>query len=133
MNLPDIEYYEKRKASWYSALCHHSRDECADRLTELLTGDSWAVVVNGNVLFNRYENKDLRETLIDTIIRDKITDQPFCMLNDLLGKSKNGRIDIYLGGETPWFAVCYYNHDNGMLVIEYYKSQKYIEYQKRIL
>lgn len=130
MNLPSIEYYTKRKASWYYMMCSGQRDECASRLTEILVGDTWAVEVNGNVLFNLYEKKSLRETILDKLIRDKLTTNPFCMLNDVIDKTTHGRINIYMGGDIPWFVVCWYNSNLNMLILEYYKSQKYIEASK---
>lgn len=130
MALPQIEYYEKRNPSWYSMSCSLQREECANRLTEILVGDSWAVDVNGNVLFNLYEEKSLRDTIIDKLVRDKVTSNPFCMLNDVMNKTRNGRINIYMGGHIPWFVVCWYNHDIKIMIIEYYKSAKYMQSSK---
>jgi len=127
MTLPEIEYNEKRPASWYSMKCDKAKNECAERLAEILMGDSWAVYVSGTQLFDKYENKSPRDVIFDSIIRDKITRHPFCMLNDIMTKSANGRIDIYLGGDIPWFVVCWYNYDTDICVIEYYKSQVYID------
>lgn len=130
MSLPKLNCcHEKRQASNYSMGCPIRREECANRLTEILVGDCWAVDVNDNLLFNLYEKKSLRDTIIDKLIRDKITKNPFCMLNDLMSRS-SGRIDIYMGGDIPWFVVCWYNASIDTCTIEYFMSEKYMESSK---
>jgi len=133
MSLPDIEYYEKRKTSWFSMSDRMSASECGERLAEILAGDSWAVTVNGAVVFNKYEYKSVRDKIIDSLIRDKLISAPFTLLNDVIRKTMHSRINIYLGGDIPWFVVCRYNHESDICIFEYLKSAKYMNHEKRIL
>lgn len=124
-SLPKIEYYEKRPAKSY-ALGTEEYGEFLKEFQMYIGGDCHAITLNDEIIYNTYENKSVREILQDGLIRDKIIENPHSLFVNIIRKSENARVIVYMFGKTPWFLATYYNSVMKMITLEYYNSQIYL-------
>lgn len=124
--LPKIEYTEKRPSTIYIPDDQKQYQDFLGRVQEFIVGDCWAIVINDEILFNSYKPMTVKEQIQDNIIRHELREYPNTIFIDMIKKKKNGRVDIYMYGDTPWFVVIHFN--DGIIKMDYYKSNKYVKY-----
>jgi len=129
--LPKIEYNDLEHLRTYS-LKRCYGEFCAD-FKAFVSGDCDAITVDDEILFNNYEPKSLRDSILDDMFRQNIIDNPHNLLVRIIDQKKNAHMILYMCGNTPWFIAVYYNHLLRIFTIESYKSQKYIDTYETIM
>jgi hypothetical protein len=84
-------------------------------IEDVLSGDTWALTVNEEVLFNYYnlEDKTYTQNVLDDVIRDKLIDNIHSSLFvQLFRKHKNAEIKIYMFDTKSWAYIIQYNAEN---------------------
>jgi len=78
--------------------------EQLEKLIQTFVGaDCWAVTVNNQVLFNSYYKKNIRNYILDDMVRDRIIENPHANLLVYLFRRKvDTRIRLYMFGGHTW-------------------------------
>lgn len=74
-------------------------------IEQVLSGDCWAVKVNGEILFNYFNEheKSYRDRILDDVIRQELIDDVHSSLFvQLFRKNKDADIIIYMFGDDTW-------------------------------
>lgn len=84
----------------FHALDPNSYQEFQELLKEYLGSDCWALEMNDQMLFNHYmdEQRNIRETILDNIIRENILENPHSNLLvylHRLGQDSNIKIHMF--------------------------------------
>lgn len=67
------------------------------QLENYIGGDCWAIVVNGNIIFNSYEDKSIREQIIDENIRTEIMNGiHYNIFANFFREEKDAVMNIYM-------------------------------------
>ena len=122
--LPRIEYTQLEAPYSYYVKLDVGYDEFIEKFLEFVSEDCHAISVDDEIIYNSYESKSIRDTILDTIILHKIIDDPNSLFTPFFKKNK-GKVILYMMGNTPWFVAIYYK-DN-FITVETYKSTKYEE------
>jgi hypothetical protein len=126
-SLPKIEYTELQKSKTYYFGDPEEYNEFKALFTEYVSADCHAITCDDQVVYNCYQEKLLRDIILDDILRREIIDDPHVLFCPILRNKKDARVIVYLFGDTPWFMACYYTASIDIMTVEYYKSEKYSE------
>jgi len=130
--LPKINYTPMNNPSSASQKCYSVDDsiqyrELQEIISEHVEGDCHAVTINGEILYNSYEPKSPRNKILDTLVRNQISENVHTSLFvELFRKNKHGKIVLYMfGTEATWFLIAYYNPITNLITLEYSKTAGY--------
>ena len=108
------ESAEKAREKFYELDKDESYNEVLLNVSEFVNGDCHAIVLDGEIIYNIYnEELSYREKINEDIVRQKIADQPhrhlFCQV---LRKNKDFTVEIFMFKENPWKLVIRFDLDN---------------------
>jgi hypothetical protein len=127
-NLPKIDYTAMDIPSKsYSLNDNLQYKELQENISEHIEGDCWAVTVNGEILYNSYEPKSYRNKILDSLVRNEITENIHgSLFVELIRNNKDGKVVLYMFGiQATWFMVIYYSAVKELFTVEYYKTPRY--------
>jgi hypothetical protein len=124
--LPALEFNVKRESDRFRSNNAQEYNTFLDRMTELLYGDCFAVTVNNSVVYNTNSVHDIRDSILDGLVRETIMNRPHLLFNAFFQKNLNGNVTMYFYAEAPWFVNIFYNGETEILDVRYYKSTEYI-------
>ena len=87
-----------------------------------LEGDSWALVMNNQIIFNTYEPKSYRSTILDSVIKNHITTRPCILLNEMISTHMDGYINLYMLETNGWCMNINYTVNNSTLSVLYFNT-----------
>jgi hypothetical protein len=104
-------------------------DELSEFIQNLVGADCWAIVVDGEELYNDYVKKSIKDRFLDRMNRDrigdKVKDNLLCLMKD---KEKNHSLDIYMfHGPESYKCSIAYNAEIQSFVRSFWYTQKYFE------
>ena len=101
---------------------------------KFIGSDCWAIVVNDEILCNRYKDKTVKEQIQENLIHSSIMNEPHLLFHDAFQKKKDIRVILYMFNESPEFIVCNYNFltdsltlDHMVNIISYAESYENVE------
>ena len=124
--LPTLEFNVKRDSDRFRANNAGEYNSFLDRMAELLYGDCFAITVNNQVVYNNTAPNDVREVILDGIVRETIMNRPHLLFDAFFKKHLNGNVTMYFYSDAPWFVNIFYNGESELLDVRYYKSNEYI-------
>lgn len=127
-SLPKIDYTAMDTPSkCYSLNDDLQYKELKENISEHIEGDCWAVTVNDEILYNSYEPKSPRDKILDSLVRNEITENIHgSLFVELIRSKQDGKIVLYMFGiNATWFMVIYYSAVRELFTVEYYKTPRY--------
>lgn len=105
----------------YAMLCN--------KVCEYVGADSWAVIVNNEVLFNDYDSQQsARERILDDCVRTAIIGRPHqCLFVPLHRADTNAQIEIYMFGEHSMKIRLTYDAETKRYTAEQFYSAAYVQ------
>ena len=103
------------------------------QLEEYVGADCWAVMVNGKLLFNNYENRSTRDKILDDCVRDKVMNNIHkSVLFNFFREKKNATMTIYMFGQNAYTLnvnfEANYSETESKFTITFKKSQNYVDH-----
>lgn len=96
--------------------------ELEHEVSETIEADCHAVVMNGEVVYNMYQELTYRERILEYVIREQLSEDTHRHLFvPLLRKRQSFTIELYMFQENPW-----------KIVIEYDISSKEFQISKKV-
>jgi hypothetical protein len=97
-------------------------DDFIQLFKDMISSDCWALVVDEQIIFNSYQNKSLRNKLLDKVVRNHIIDNPHSLLCELFVNKKDAKIVVYMFGQNSWFMVTNFSYENNTFDVKYYDT-----------
>ncbi len=106
-----------------------TQNTICEELKGWIGADCWGIAVNGEVLFNSYnEDKPLLQKIQDDMIRHHILDHTHSSITMHVYRSqKDAVVDIYMYGDTPWKAQYSYSAETKIWTLERFYSEEYVQ------
>ena len=131
--LPPIEYNTMRPTEIYP-IDTDKYQTFLKIFQEYVSSDCHAILFNDELLYNTYEDKSMKATLEEHVLRNAIIEDTHFLFVHSFRKKHPARAVIYMFGDTPYFVIAEYNPELHEMSLSYYKSKQYIEkYDKTIL
>src|SRR6185437_2505466 len=89
-------------------------DEIDAVLSDYLSADCWALVVNDEVIYNAYVDKTVKENVMEDVMRSHIIKNPHAtMLCSLYRQSRDFVVRLFMFGTESWeVRLSYSVNDN---------------------
>jgi hypothetical protein len=126
--LPKIDYTAMDTPSkCYSLNDDLQYKELQEIISEHIEGDCWAVTINDEILYNSYEPKSPRDKILDSLVRNELTENIHrSLFVELIRVRQDGKVVLYMfGTHATWFMVIYYSAIRELFTVEYYKTLGY--------
>jgi hypothetical protein len=127
-SLPKIEYTELDKSqTFYFEKCGDSEDyiKFKELFSNYVSADCHAITCDDQVVYNCYQEKLLRDIILDEVVRREIINNPDMLFVPVLRNKKDARVIVYMLGDTPWFVACYYTASIDIMTVEFYRSDAF--------
>jgi hypothetical protein len=126
-SLPKIEYTELDKSQIFY-FGNNSDEEYAkfkEMFSDYVSADCHAITCDDEVIYNSYQEKSIRDIIIDDVVRREIIDDPHVFFCPIFRNKKDARVIVYMFGVTPWFMACYYTASIDIMTVEFYRSDAF--------
>lgn len=124
-SLPNCSLKSKASPMVYK----YELDELSEFIQNLVGADCWAIVVDGEELYNDYVKKSIKNRFLERMNRDrigeKVKDNLLCLMTD---KKHNHSLDIYMFyGPESYKCSIVYDHTIHSFVRSFWYTQAYFD------